>query len=84
MKNKGLSTHRFKQNPLEMKFALEWETINANRNGTLDYMFKQSGTGYPNIYQDNLVLAEMVQKLWKKYRRQQNKIKWLLFNLSRK
>ena len=65
MKNKGLSTHRFKQNPLEMKFALEWETMNANRNGTLDYMLAGK-TNRPDgevTDRDRVVAATVIQWL---------------------
>jgi len=40
MKNKGKNTHRFKQNPLELKYAEMWENLNKNLDGhgVLDYM----------------------------------------------
>lgn len=45
MYNKGLSQHRFKQNPLEKKFAQAWEKQNISirdgkldGRGTLDYL----------------------------------------------
>ena len=47
MKNKGKSQYRFKDNPLEKKFAEAWEEINisyAGRldgKGTLDYMLAE-------------------------------------------
>lgn len=45
MKNIGLHTYRFEQNPLERKFAKEWDRINRSAidgqldgKGTLDYL----------------------------------------------
>ena len=40
MKNKGLSQHRFKDNPLEEAFAMAWEKANTNFYGKLN------GRGY--------------------------------------
>jgi len=36
MKNKGVSQHRFKRNPLEKSFAEAWEEINSNGCGILE------------------------------------------------
>jgi hypothetical protein len=39
MRNKGLHQYRFKQNPLEKKFAKAWEQQNKEfERGTLDYL----------------------------------------------
>jgi hypothetical protein len=45
MKNKGLSQHRFRDNPLEERFSKAWERENVSRadgslngSGTLDYL----------------------------------------------
>lgn len=45
LKHKGMSTHRWEQNPLEKKFAKEWDKLNTiNRVGsnTLDYMLAKN------------------------------------------
>ena len=36
MKNKGKNTYRFKQNPLELRYAEEWESLNTILNGALN------------------------------------------------
>ncbi len=38
VKNKGLHRYRFKQNPMEKKFADAWEEQNQNDYGTLNYL----------------------------------------------
>ena len=43
MKNKGLSQHRFKRNPLEKRFAEEWEKINTAPFETLGYLKTSNG-----------------------------------------
>lgn len=45
MRNVGRNQHRFKDNPLELKFAEAWEKQNTgkspNYNGWLDYMLAE-------------------------------------------
>jgi len=43
MINKGLRQHRFKQNPLEWKFAEMWEYLNIKNDGrgVLDYLLAE-------------------------------------------
>jgi len=72
MYNKGLSQHRFKQNPLEKKFAQAWEKINTalttqkpDGHGTLDYMLA-GNTNDPRgevTPRDRQVAATVVQWL---------------------
>ena len=39
MFNKGLHQHRFKENPLEKRFAKKWDEMNPrNRNNNFDYL----------------------------------------------
>jgi len=38
MKNRGKNTHRFKDNPLEERYAKAWESINTDRNSTIEYI----------------------------------------------
>lgn len=68
MKNKGLSQHRFNQNPLEKKFAEAWEkinTVNRNGNNTLDYLLAEN-VNKPNgevTERDRVVAATIIQWL---------------------
>lgn len=68
MKNKGLSQHRFKKNPLEKKFAEAWEKINTiKRNGdnTLDYLLAEN-VNRPQgeiTERDRVVAATIIQWL---------------------
>lgn len=72
MKNKGLSQHRFKDNPLEKKFAEKWEEINTCRFsgkldglGTLDYLLAEDNNRPRGEVtdRDRLVAATIVQWL---------------------
>jgi hypothetical protein len=67
MKNKGKMQHRLKQNPLEQKFALEWEKINSGiqRHGTLDYLLAEDNNRPLNEVsdRDREVAATVIQWL---------------------
>lgn len=68
MKNKGRSQHRFTQNPLELRFAQEWEKTNNKPNGqhgTLDYLLAED-VNRPNgevSGRDREVAATVIQWL---------------------
>jgi hypothetical protein len=67
MKHKGMSQHRFKQNPLEEKFAKKWEkenTINLYVN-LLDYMLAEDNNRPMGEVKkrDRVVAATVVQWL---------------------
>jgi len=71
MKNKGKSTYRFKQNPLEKDFAKLWEELNTDEHGNLnggrilDYILAEN----PNeprgevTDRDRMVAATVIQWL---------------------
>jgi hypothetical protein len=64
MKNKGQSQHRFKDNPLEKKFALAWEKDN-NQCRALEYLLAKN-SNHPDgevTARDRKVAATVVQWL---------------------
>jgi len=71
MKNKGIRQYRFKQNPLEKRFAESWDEINTdscgklNGNGILDYiMAKNINNPLGDISdRDRAVAATVIQWL---------------------
>ena len=65
MKNAGMSQYRFKQNPLEEKFAVAWDRMQHGRYHTLDYLLakepnKPSGEVSDR---DRMVAATVIQWL---------------------
>ena len=72
MKNKGLHQYRFKDNPVEERFAKEWERCNIdlidkrlNGKGVLDYLLTQ-GSNIPAgevTPRDREVAATVIQWL---------------------
>ena len=69
MKHKGMSQHRFKQNPLEEKFAKKWEEMNTINhsigNNLLDYMLAEDNNRPQGEVKrrDRVVAATVVQWL---------------------
>jgi hypothetical protein len=65
--HKGKMQHRLKQNPLEQKFALEWEKINSGiqRHGILDYLLAEDNNRPLNEVsdRDREVAATVIQWL---------------------
>ena len=65
MRNKGMHQYRFKQNPLEERFAVEWERHNE-QGRTLDYILAKDNNR-PNsddvTERDRLVAATVIQWL---------------------
>lgn len=67
MRNKGLSQYRFKNNPLEKKFAEAWEVQNSGgyQKGTLDYLLAKD-PNRPNgevTERDRVIAATVIQWL---------------------
>ncbi len=66
MKNKGKRRRRCKNNPLEKRFAEEWEQINLkDSNGTLNYLLSET-INYPLgrvSERDRMVAATVIQWL---------------------
>ncbi len=62
--HRGKSTHRWKDNPLEKRFAVEWEKKNENDfTGTLGYLMGDGNRPGPIDGRDALVAATVVQWL---------------------
>lgn len=64
MKNKGLWQQRFKENPMEKKFALAWEKENT-QSRILEYLLAKN-PNYPNnevTERDATVAATVIQWL---------------------
>ena len=66
MKNKGISQHRFKQNPLERIFAELWDELNDRTgHGILEYMLAKK-VNKPDgevTDRDKIVAATVIQWL---------------------
>ena len=66
MRNEGKSINRFKDNPLEQKFAEAWDEINRNgHHGTLEYLLAED-PNWPKDEvspRDRMVAATIIQWL---------------------
>ena len=63
-KYRGMSPHRYKENPLEKRFAEAWQEWNEEGRGFLTYLMDETNRGEPNpplSDRDYLVAATVVQ-----------------------